>query len=224
MSYYSIAKNLLDVASSIEKITINNSTQIFHEHQNKTTNQLSLNFELWHKKDDLYRSAFLMFLSSFEGFFNILYELYLKAELRTDRIYDRISREQIDIKLRIAPIYCNGFNDKTINNEDSRFKDYLRLVNLRNDYVHANLIKSLERYVVEQDDFTFIIENEESSEIPSNINKLELKHVELAQSIIDGIIELIFESMKPKTKKEFKKLIYMREIEMFEDDSILKPI
>jgi hypothetical protein len=164
-----------------------------------------------------------MFLSSFEGFLNIMYELYLKAELRIDRIYERISREQIDIRLRIAPTYCDGFKAKIINYEDERFKAYLKLVNLRNDYVHANLIKSLERYIIVEDDYTFIIENEETNEVPSNINELELKHVELAKNIIDQIIELVFESMETKTKREFKKLIYNQEIEMLEEDGTLMP-
>ena len=223
ITYYSTAKNLLDVASFIDKIVTTNVSQIFKEEQGKIVNSTGLNFELWHKQNDLYRSSFLMFLSSFEGFLNIMYELYLKPELRVGRIYERIAREQIDIKLRIAPIYCDGLKAKIINNEDERFKAFLRLVNLRNDYVHANLIKSLERYVVEEDDYTFIVENEEFTDIPSNINKIELKHVELVKTIIDNVIELVFESMKPNTKREFKKLIYSQEIEMIEEDGSFLP-
>jgi len=216
VTYYSTAENLLEVAQFVENVVTSNLANINIEKSNGS-------FDLWDKQNDLYRSAFLMFLSSFEGFLNIMYELYIKAELRVDRIYERISREQIDIRLRIAPTYCDGFKAKIINYEDERFKAYLRLVNLRNDYVHANLIKSLERYIIEEDDYTFIIENEETNEIPTNINELELKHVELAKSIIDQIIELVFESMEPKTKREFKKLIYNQEIEMLEEDGALMP-
>ena len=209
--YYSTADNLLSVAKTIDELI-------------KIHSEISIDtFDLREKKSDLYRSAFLMLLSSFEGFMNILYELYLKTELRTDRLYERISREQVDIKLRIAPIYCDGFKAKTINHEDERFKNYLRLVNLRNDYVHANLIKSLERYIVSEDKHTFIIENEENSNIPTNITQLELKHVELAQKTIDDVVELVFEAMEPKTKREFKRIIYNSEIEVEENDGILIP-
>lgn len=164
-----------------------------------------------------------MLLSSFEGFLNILYELYLHPELREDRIFARIGREQIDIKLRMAPIYCDGFKVETINHEDSRFKNYLRLINLRNDYVHANLIKRLERYVHKEDDFTFIIENEDNSDIPTNFNELQLEHVELAKKYIDEVIELVLESMKTKTKREFKDIIFEAEIEVEDEDGILIP-
>lgn len=223
VTYYSTAENLLEVAQFVEHIATSNIANISNEKSNDSTNQFGLSFDLWYKQNDLYRSAFLMFLSSFEGFLNIMYELYIKAELRVDRIYERISREQIDIRLRIAPTYCDGFKAKIINNEDERFKAYLRLVNLRNDYVHANLIKSLERYIIEEDDYTFIIENEDTNEIPTNIDELELKHVQLAKGIIDQTIELVFESMEPKTRREFKKIIYDQEIEMLEEDGSLMP-
>jgi len=85
--YYSTADNLLSVAETIDELI-------------KIHSDISIDtFDLWEKKSDLYRSAFLMLLSSFEGFLNILYELYLKTELRTDRLYERISREQVDINL-----------------------------------------------------------------------------------------------------------------------------
>ncbi|MEQ7799759.1 hypothetical protein ABDJ41_08080 [Pedobacter sp. ASV1-7] len=180
--------------------------------------------KLWDKRNDLLRSAFLMFLSSFEGFMNIIYELYLKAELRAGRIKEKISREQIDVKLTMMPVYCNGFKTKTIDQSDERFKNYLRLVSLRNDYVHANLIKSLERYSIEEDGYTFIIENEDNLDIPSNINQLEYDHVHKAKGYIDGIVELVVESMKPKTKKIFEEIIYLNDIQIKDDNGIFTPV
>ena len=223
VTYYSTAENLLELSTAIDQWTLSNSASLQDELSKGIGTTLTSSLDLWDKKSDLYRSAFLMFLSSFEGFLNIMYELYLKTELRADRLYDRISREQVDVKLRIAPIYCDGFKTKTINHEDDRFKNYLRLVNLRNDYVHANLIKSLERYIIEEDDHTFILENEDTSDIPSNINELELKHVELAKKYIDDIVELVFESMETKTKREFKSIIFDSEIEVEDEDGILIP-
>ena len=222
-TYYSTAESLLELTTVIDELVTKNSSSVMDALVKDNPTPLTSSIDLWDKKNDLYRSAFLMFLSSFEGFLNIMYELYLKTDLRSDRLYEKISREQIDIKLRIAPIYCDGFKTKTINHEDERFKNYLRLVNLRNDYVHANLIKSLERYIVEEDDHTFIIENEENSDIPSNINELDLKHVLLAKKYIDDIVELVFESMEPKTKREFKNLIFDSEIEVEDEEGILIP-
>ena len=210
VTYYTTANNLLSIASQIDSII-------------NVAFENNVEIELWDKKSDLYRSAFLMLLSSFEGFLNILYELYIKVDLRNDRLYERISREQIDIKLRIAPVYCDGFKTKTINHQDDRFKRYLKLVNLRNDFVHANLNKSLEQYVITEDNHTFIIENEDNSEIPSNINKLQHEHIELTKEIIDDVIDLVFESMETKTRREFQRLIYDNEIEVEDEDGVLVP-
>jgi len=105
-TYYKIAENLIAGYGIMNKLAIS---------------RLELPFDksdIWEQQSALYQSAFLMFLSSFEGFLNILYELYLKRELRNDRLYERISREQIDVKLRIAPIYCDGFKTKVINHEE----------------------------------------------------------------------------------------------------------
>lgn len=206
VTYYKTGENLLSLSKNIHD-------DVFFD-----TNKL------WDKKDDLLRSAFLMFLSSFEGFMNIVYELYLKVELRVGRIKEKIGREQIDVKLVMMPIYCEGFKTKTIDQTDERFKNYLRLVNLRNDYVHANLIKSLERYLIEEDGYTFIIENEDNLDIPSNINQLEYDHVQKAKAYIDDVVELVIESMKPQTKKTFEKIIRTSDIQIKDDNGIFTPI
>jgi hypothetical protein len=224
VTYYSTAESLLELAKFTHEMSMSNASAALDKILSGDSTFSEEGIDLSDKSNDLYRSAFLMFLSSFEGFLNLMYELYLKEELRTDRLSERISREQIDIKLRLAPVYCNGFKTKTIDYNDNRFKNFLRLVNLRNDYVHANLIKSLERYIINEDDHTFIIENEETSEIPTNINELELKHVELAKKYIDEIVELVLESMEPKTKREFKIVISETEIQVIDEDGILIPL
>lgn len=185
--------------------------------------QFYLNLGLFERENELCRSAFILFLSAFEGFINILYEIYLKPELREKRITERLARELIDVKIRMIPVYCNGFKEKTINQEDDRFRNYLRLVNLRNDYIHANLIRSLESYVIEEDDMTFVIDNDDTSEIPTNISLLRPEHVELCKKYIDEIIELIFESMNQKAKREFKKVVYAYSISIEEDEGEFIP-
>lgn len=100
----------------------------------------------------------------------------------------------------------------------------MRLVNLRNDYVHANLVKSSETYLIEEDGKTFWIESEDSSEIPTNINRLSSEHVEFAKKCIDEVIELVFESMDIKSRRKFERIIFESEIEVENIDGILIPI
>jgi hypothetical protein len=184
----------------------------------KSQPRLYLDLGLSQRENDLCRSAFIMFMSAFEGFINILYEIYLKPELREKRITDRLARELIDVKIRMAPVYCGGFKEKTINHEDDRFRNYLRLINLRNDYIHANLIRALESYVIEEDNMTFLIENEDNSQIPSNISQLQPEHVKLCRKYIDDMIVLIFESMTQKSKREFKKVAFAYSISIEEEE------
>lgn len=222
-TYYSAAVSLIDYGRLIDKMTMTEYRPANKLDEHAVFLTLSERVDLWENKEDLFRSAFLMLLSSFEGFLNILYELYLQPELREERIFARIAREQIDVKLRLVPTYCHGFKVKAINNEDPRFKNYFRLVNLRNDYIHANLIKRLERYIVEEDGFTFVIENEETSDIPTNFRELKLEHVELARKYIDDVIALVFESMETKARKEFQAIIFDSDIEVIEEDGVLIP-
>ncbi len=79
---------------------------------------------------DFCRSAFFLYLASFEGLLNLIYELYLRKELRDERIYERLSREQIDIKLRLAPVYCSCFKSSLIDHRSDEFKKFHTIVNL----------------------------------------------------------------------------------------------
>jgi len=222
ITYYRTAENLLELSKLLDKpIKIRDSER--SPSVEPIVDDLQEYFIFWDKRNDVYRSAFLMYLASFEGFLNILYELYTRTDLRSSRLFERISREQVDVKLRMAPVYCDGFKVRIIDHEDKRFKNFLRLVNLRNDYVHANLVKTHERYIIEEDDFTFIVENEEPGETPTDINQLDLSHIELAKLYIDELVDMVIESLDPKTKREFKNFIFNEEIEVESFEGYLIP-
>ena len=92
-SYYDAALVLLNEA---RKIDISKAESA--EESNMLLNLIST----------LCKASFTSFLSSFEGCLNLLYEIYLNKSLRETRIADRISREQIDIKFRLAPFIVMG--------------------------------------------------------------------------------------------------------------------
>jgi hypothetical protein len=213
VTYFKTAESILEVAKSLNEQATNtmskNLEELFKDHS-PLINEVFVE----DKSSDLYRSAFLMYLSSFEGFLNLVYDFFLKPELKSERLKEKLAREQIDIKLRLLPLYCYGFKEKIINSEDERYKNYVRLVNLRNDFVHANLVKASEKYVVQEDEHLFIIENDDDSLIPTNINSLELKHVEIAKTTITEIIDLVLESMNKIQAKRLKKVLYEEVIEV----------
>lgn len=149
-------------------------------------------------------AAFFMFMSAFEGFLNLLYEMYLKRTLRDERIYDRLGREQIDIKVRLAPLYCECFSGDQIDHQASEFKRFHYIANLRNDFIHANLTKPMKRPVVIEDGFTFIVEQDSRDKhgLPRNASDLNASDIVTVKQTIDELIALLLQSMKPRYRRE----------------------
>ncbi|HEY1772568.1 MAG TPA: hypothetical protein VGH91_05190 [Gammaproteobacteria bacterium] len=176
-----------------------------------------LEFHHWWKHYDLCRAAFIMYLSSVEGFINLLYELYLRKSLREKRIYDRIYREQIDLKIRLAPLYCECFSENVLDANSEEFKKFHSLVNLRNDLVHANLTKPMMSPVIYEDDIEFVIEvdSETTIGVPASFREFESRHVELAKTITGNLIKYVIASMRPRFRKEFSAVM---------DDELIKVV
>jgi hypothetical protein len=86
------------------------------------------------------QAAFFQLLIAAEGFLNLIYELYLKPELRDDRIAGRLTRDQIDVKLRLAPVYCDCFAGKPFDHRTAAFQNFQKLFRIRNDFVRAAAI------------------------------------------------------------------------------------
>lgn len=199
--YYLTAENLRALANDV----VNSST---------TKNDIQDSFQVYLKQFDVSRSAFLMYLSSFEAFLNLVYELHLKNELRDERIYGTINRHQIDVKLRMIPTYCNGFIVDQIDNEDERFKNYHRVVNLRNDFVHANFIKSEENQLIKEDGYEFLYSKYQDETVPKDFGQISIEHVDTAKKYIDDVIELVIESMDSNYSEDFKELLDFEAIQI----------
>lgn len=76
------------------------------------------------------KAAFFLFIASFEGLMNLVYELYARPDLRDDRLFERLSREQIDIKIRLAPLYCVCFLTTLIDSNSDVFRLFQSIINL----------------------------------------------------------------------------------------------
>ena len=140
---------------------------------------------------------------------NLLYELYLNSALRDDRISDRLSREQIDIKVRLAPIYCECFSRQSFDHTTEVFKRFHSLVNRRNDFVHANLTTPMKRPLVSEDDMTFLVETSTRDRygLPVSPSDLTTNDIANAKTIIDDIVTQIIDSMRPRYRHEFTTVI-----------------
>jgi hypothetical protein len=156
-----------------------------------------------------YRSAFFLFIAAFEGLLNLIYELYLKPELRDERIYERLSREQIDIKVRLAPLYCDCFADKSLDHNSEVFRRFHSIVNLRNDFVHANFTKPMKRAIIKEDGYTFVVEQNrrDKNGLPKSIDALTDEDLELIKDNIHQMIDLLADGMKPRFRREFRRIL-----------------
>jgi len=156
-------------------------------------------------KEDFCKAAFLMYLAAFEGLLNLIYELYLLPSLRDQRIQERLSREQIDIKVRLAPVYCSCFKGEAIDTDSETFRTFSRIVNLRNDFVHANFTKHMRSPVIEEDGHVFLIESGELEKhgLPTNFSTVKIEHVQQVKANIDAMVELLLAEMNPRYRTEF---------------------
>jgi len=169
---------------------------------------------------DLYRAAFFLYVASFEGLLNLIYEIYLNPALRDERIFNRLKREQIDIKLRLAPIYCTCFKHEVIDASTEEFHRFQYIVDLRNDFIHANITKPMKSSIVQEDDFVFWIDSEQSSKygLPRDATELDQHHLKFVRRAILDMVKIILDAMKPRYKREFSQVIYDEAINVGIDD------
>ena len=158
---------------------------------------------------DYCRSAFFLFVASFEGLLNLIYELYLKSDLRDERISSRLSREQIDVKLRLAPLFCLCFDDRAIDHHSEEFQRFQYVVNLRNNFVHANLTKPMRTSIVTDRNHDFVLLDESPAKygLPQNIVHLDVDHIKVVQATIDTMVRLVLDAMKPRYAHELKPVV-----------------
>ena len=199
------------------------ATNIMEEIDNILSAELDLNinpFKQQQKVTDLCRSAFFLFIASFEGLLNLIYELYLRPELRDERIYDRLSREQIDIKVRLAPIYCSCFKSELIDSESDVFKKFHSVANLRNDFIHANLTRAMRTPIIKEDDHIFLLSSvvRDKYGLPKNIGDLWAQDLAIVEQSIDEMIELLTQEMKPRFRKEFKSIMDKKYVQIEVED------
>ena len=163
-----------------------------------------------YEQSSTHLSLFLLLFAAIEGFINLIYELYLRPELREERVRQRLLRENLDIKLRLAPIYCSCFYVVSLDHRSDIFKNFQKLIDVRNDFVHANLTKAMTMPLVRCDDMSFLLnENagDTGEDIPHNPDSLSREHIDAVNARVDALIEFVLNSMKPRFRRKLKSII-----------------
>jgi hypothetical protein len=205
--YYNTATELLALA---KKLSISNA------HDEPAVAQIAT----YDTEETLCRAAYFQLVASVDGLLNLIYDLYLRYELRDDRIVDRLVREQIDVRIRLAPVYCECFESRPIDHSTEEFKKFHSLANLRNDFIHANLTKSMRTQVVEHEGAIYLncASSKDVSSVP--FSRYGLEEIKDVKSIVDGMVAQIVGAMTPRFRKEFSEILYEPHIQVEFEDGI----
>jgi hypothetical protein len=133
----------------------------------------------------------------------------LKPELRDDRIAGRLTRDQIDVKLRLAPVYCDCFAGKPFDHRTAAFQNFQKLFRIRNDFVHANVTKSMKHPVVRYDEIDFILWQEEGlDDVPSPAQDLGVGEIKRVRTMINAIVEQVLATMEPRHRRDLQLVLH----------------
>ena len=75
-----------------------------------------------------------------ESLINLIIFILARDEIKNDnRLLDNIFRSQIDIRIKTIHLNCVGIKEP-YNQNDECFKNFLRLMDKRNDFLHGNVL------------------------------------------------------------------------------------
>ena len=170
--------------------------------------------------DSIMSAAFLMYFSAVEAFINLMYELYLRSDLRDDRIVTRLSREDLDVKLRLCPLHLDCFSGEVIDSSEAAIRDFQKLTMLRNDFVHGNVTKPMRIPSVVLDGFRFVHPSQdEVLGISRRFVDLTIKDIEKVKRVVDEVVDLVVVRMRPRDRRVLRLALDSPYIEIeFDDD------
>jgi hypothetical protein len=74
-----------------------------------------------------------------EAFINLVIFVLTRKDIKDDnRLYQDFLRKEIDIRVKLLHINCEGF-ERAIDTTDRQYKDFHSLMNERNDLLHGNI-------------------------------------------------------------------------------------
>lgn len=153
-----------------------------------------------------YAMGISYYFMSLEGFINIIYHSFLKREYENLNLYQRLD---LDLKLRLMPSLCDGFeNDKT--EISAKYLDnFIKLKNYRNHIFHSKIEDSLKQVAFVEGGFFYLSDMDKNKNefFPSHKMYLEKKDVLNVKSIVDKIIDEIVSLMNDKFSKLVKEFI-----------------
>ena len=153
----------------------------------------------------LFRAAFITSYLGLEGFINIVYTIFLNRRYKNEVYKRKLQNEMIITKLLEIDKYCDGFNGPVISIDEELFKAFHHLTNIRNDFVHANIIKDMEAHLVQVGVYPLLVEEKSERKYGISVHPGRITNVDVirTQRLIQKIVIKIINSLKERIKWKF---------------------
>jgi hypothetical protein len=136
-----------------------------------------------------------------EAFINLVIFLFAKNEIKADKsLYESTIRKSIDSRVKFLSTNCEGFKAE-IDSESDQFRNFLRLMNYRNDFLHGNINPkklSFDKVYFDKDN-TPLFKDEQSLQKRLLLNSLKLVEKDVALNdvrIVEKFTEFILSHME----------------------------
>jgi hypothetical protein len=145
-----------------------------------------------------YCSAISYFFMALEGFINLVFHAFLKKRFR-DKEFRADQRFDLEQKLRLMSVLCDGFNENVDTAVLSGFK---KLKNYRNSLFHSKVEDSLKGLCFVEDGFVYTYDIDEYKDhfLPAHKIKLTVSDAIEVNKQVDDIINYILESMNQSAR------------------------
>jgi len=153
----------------------------------------------------LFRAAFITSYLGLEGFINIVYTIFLKKRYKNEIYKRKIQNEMIITKLLEIDKYCDGFTGPVISIDEELFKAFHHLTNIRNDFVHANIIKDMEAHLVQVGAYPLLAKEKSERKYGISVHPGKITNVDVirAQRLIQKIVIKIINSLNERIRWKF---------------------
>ena len=158
-------------------------------------------------------AAIMSLVISVEAMFNILFEIYLRKEIREDEALRRhIFRLSLPDKWLLFASLCTCFA-KPLDRKCRGYQSLKRLTGIRNSWAHANVSDEMRTFIIRKDKLIFATKRSPiSKDIHPRISSVDYTLVRRVKNDVDAIKFEILSAMKTNDKRKFAKALEQHNI------------
>lgn len=117
----------------------------------------------------------------------------------------QLQNELIFVKLLEIDKYCNDFEHQVISVDEELFKAFQYLTEIRNNFVHSNIIKDMASHLVRVDEHLLLTEDKPVTKYGICSNPFETTNDDVirSQRIVEKIVVKIINALSDRTRYQF---------------------